>query len=1072
MDLHLLADPDVLVANFDTGSLSRARLGLVRQVQDVEVLEKDAESLVARARVQGSAVVPYEVELEAEFTRGLRFVDVLTTCTCPVGRQCKHGVALALALAHPYAMAPQRPRVTWRTELEQVLAGLADAAGPDTDPVPTALRFSVGLGGPGGSTGRPTVRLRPMQRGRRGWVKRGFDWKDIPAAGLRRGHDPAQIQALLALHHGLGAQYWYAGVDRSLGEFGPHVVRLLREARDAGVVLYGDGPLTEVRLLDEPATVEVDLRAVDDGTRIGLALTVDGEPRPNDAVALAGSPVHTVAAVDGTVLLVAALTTPLTEHVASTLGRRGLVVPTGEAEALPDYLRRLGRLLPVTSTDASVDVPAPVAPRLTVTVRWSTAASAEVAWSWVYAAGAARHEAAVGGTDDLGGLRDRRAEQAVLARLDGLVPEDRTVTGADVVSLALLELPDWEARDDVDVVQLDRPDLRPAEEAPEISFDLVEPEGGRVASTGSVEEHTDWLDLEVVVVVEGEAVPLPQLLAALSAGHDVMVLPSGLIVRIDVPELADLAETVRAAAALRDRRTDEDPSRLRVARDDVGTLAALADVGRVDARASEWVERARGLRDLVDIERPEPVGVVTELRSYQREGFAWLAFLWRHRLGGVLADDMGLGKTLQVLTLVAHARDRGETAPFLVLTPTSVVGAWASEAARHTPGLRVATITATQAKRGVPVADLAAEADVVVTSYTLLRLEQEQYAAVAWAGVVMDEAQQLKNHKSLAHKAVRRLRAPFLLAVTGTPFENRLRELWSLLALVAPGLYPTLAGFSRSVAQPVEREGDQVALRRFQRRVRPFMLRRTKQLVAADLPAKQEQRLAVTLSPAHRELYDAHHAREQQRILGLLADFDENQVAVLAALTRLRQLALDPGLVHPDHDGIGSAKLDLLVEHVTEVAAEGHRVLVFSSFTGFLGRARERLAEAGIPHAYLDGSTTDRAEVIEGFRTGDAPVFLISLKAGGVGLTLTEADYVYVLDPWWNPAAEAQAVDRAHRIGQRSTVMVYRLVSTDTIEEKVMALKDRKAALFADVVDGGGAAGGLITADDVRALFD
>ncbi|WP_299051481.1 DEAD/DEAH box helicase [uncultured Nocardioides sp.] len=1072
MDLHLLADPDVLGANFDLGSLVRARGGLVRSVHAVEVLEKDRSYVVARARVQGTAPAPYRVDLEA-YVGVRRQVDLLTSCTCPVGHQCKHGAALALALAFPDVASPV-PRPTWRTQLEQVLDGLGAAAPPETAPVATALRFASSFLGATG-TGRPTVRLRPMQQGRRGWVQRGFDWKDVPAAALRRGHDPEQLAALLALHHALGAQYFYAGVDRTLGEFGPHVLRLLREAREAGVVLYGEPPLTEVRLLDEPAVAEVDLVATDAGAvQVGLRVTLDGEPRASTAVALAGSPAHTVAVATDGVLLLAPLAAPLTEHVATVLGERRLTVPASEVDELPDYLRRLGRLLPLTSTDASVALPDAVVPRLRVTVRWSTAASAEVLWSVTYSTDGETHAVPLGSSDDLGGLRDRAAERMLLADLEGLDPVDRTVAGADVVSLALLELPDWESRDDLDVVQVDRPDLRPAEEAPEISFDLAEPAPGRRAGSGSVDEHTDWLDLEVVVLVEGKPVPLPQLLASLTAGHDVMVLPSGLIVRIDGPELARLAETVAAAAALRDRRAqaDDDPTRLRVARDDVGTLAALADVGRVDARASEWVERARSLRDLTDIERPEPVGVVTELRSYQREGFAWLAFLWRHRLGGVLADDMGLGKTLQVLTLIAHARSRGESAPFLVLTPTSVVGAWASEAARHTPGLRVATVTATQARRGVTVADVAAGADVVVTSYTLLRLEQDQYADVDWAGVVLDEAQQVKNHKSLAHKAVRRLRAPFALAVTGTPFENRLRELWSLLAIVAPGLYPTLAGFSRAVAQPVEREGDERALARFQQRVRPFMLRRTKQLVAKDLPAKQEQELSVRLSPRHRELYDARHAREQQRILGLLEDFDENQVAVLAALTRLRQLALDPGLVHADHDDIGSAKLDLLVEHVTEVAAEGHRVLVFSSFTGFLGRARDRLAEAGLDHAYLDGATTDRAAVIEGFRNGDAPVFLISLKAGGVGLTLTEADYVYVLDPWWNPAAEAQAVDRAHRIGQRSTVMVYRLVSADTIEEKVMALKARKAALFADVVDGGGAAGGLITADDVRALFD
>ncbi len=274
------------------------------------------------------------------------------------------------------------------------------------------------------------------------------------------------------------------------------------------------------------------------------------------------------------------------------------------------------------------------------------------------------------------------------------------------------------------------------------------------------------------------------------------------------------------------------------------------------------------------------------------------------------------------------------------------------------------------------------------------------------------------------------------------------------------------------VVVPVEKEGDPAALARFRRRIRPFMLRRTKELVAADLPPKQEQVLEIELGPRHRKIYDTHLAKEQQLILGLVEDFDRNRMAIFGALTKLRQLALDPALVDPVHDRVGSAKLDLLADQLAEVTAEGHQALVFSTFTSFLRRVRERLTAEGIATVYLDGSTRDREAVIEAFRRGDAPVFLISLKAGGVGLTLTEADYVYVLDPWWNPAAEAQAVDRAHRIGQDKHVNVYRLVASDTIEEKVMALKARKAELFAKVMDGGGGASTGITADDIRGLFD
>ncbi len=434
---------------------------------------------------------------------------------------------------------------------------------------------------------------------------------------------------------------------------------------------------------------------------------------------------------------------------------------------------------------------------------------------------------------------------------------------------------------------------------------------------------------------------------------------------------------------------------------------------------------------------------------------------------------MGLGKTLQVLALVAHTRAQGDRAPFLVVAPTSVVGAWVAEAERHTPGLRVRTVDATAVRREQTVAAIAAEADVVVTSYTLHRLETEAYedGRLGRPGARRGPRRQEPPEQGLL------LGATDARAVPARRHRHAVREpadgvLGPARRSPRPGIYPHPRSFTENVVRPVEKQGDERALRRFTGRIKPFVLRRTKELVADDLPPKVEQVLEVELAPKHRKLYDTHLAKERQRILGLVEDFDRNRVAILAALTKLRQLALDPALVDDRHDAVGSAKVDVLVEHLLEVAAEGHRALVFSTFTGFLTRVRQRLDAEGIATSYLDGRTTNRPAVIEAFRSGDQPAFLISLKAGGVGLTLTEADYVFVLDPWWNPAAEAQAVDRAHRIGQHKTVMVYRLVSADTIEDKVMALKARKAELFRKVIDGDGAASQAISADDIRALFD
>jgi SNF2 family DNA or RNA helicase len=375
------------------------------------------------------------------------------------------------------------------------------------------------------------------------------------------------------------------------------------------------------------------------------------------------------------------------------------------------------------------------------------------------------------------------------------------------------------------------------------------------------------------------------------------------------------------------------------------------------------------------------------------------------------------------------------------------------------------------ARRGQGLGELVAGADAVVTSYTLLRIDFAAYAELSWSGLLLDEAQQVKNRQSKVYQCARRLTAPVKIAITGTPLENNLMELWSLLSITAPGLFPSPDRFRDYYARPVERDGDSERLAQLQRRIKPLVRRRTKEQVATDLPAKQEQILEVHLHPQHRKAYQTRLQRERQKVLGLIGDMNSNRFAIFRSLTVLRQLSLHAGLVDETHAGLASAKIDALLGQLQEVTGGGHRALVFSQFTGFLGKVRERLEAEGIPYCYLDGSTRDRAAVVQRFKDGTAPVFLISLKAGGFGLNLAEADYCFLLDPWWNPATETQAVDRAHRIGQTRNVMVYRLVARDTIEEKVMALKARKARLFSSVLDDGNVFGTTVDADDIRALL-
>jgi SNF2 family DNA or RNA helicase len=399
------------------------------------------------------------------------------------------------------------------------------------------------------------------------------------------------------------------------------------------------------------------------------------------------------------------------------------------------------------------------------------------------------------------------------------------------------------------------------------------------------------------------------------------------------------------------------------------------------------------------------------------------------------------------------------------------VSNWAAESARFSPGLKVVAISDTAQRRGTAVDEIIEGADVVVTSHTLFRLDFDDYAAVPWSGLIMDEAQFAKNHQSRIYQCARRLPAPVKLAITGTPMENSLMELWSLLSITAPGLFPNPARFAEFYVRPIEKRGDSDLLAQLRRRIKPLITRRNKEQVVTDLPAKQEQVLEVELSPRHRKIYQTHLQRERQKVLGLIDDLNRNRFTILRSLTLLRQLSLHAELVDEKHRNLASAKVDALLEQLGDVVAGGHRALVFSQFTGFLDIVRSRLDAEGVEYCYLDGKTRNRASVLERFKEGAAPVFLISLKAGGVGLNLTEADYCFLLDPWWNPATEAQAVDRTHRIGQTRNVMVYRLIAKDTIEEKVMALKAKKAELFAGVMDDGNAFGGALDADDIRGLF-
>jgi SNF2 family DNA or RNA helicase len=646
---------------------------------------------------------------------------------------------------------------------------------------------------------------------------------------------------------------------------------------------------------------------------------------------------------------------------------------------------------------------------------------------------------------------------------------------------------------DVDVEILGTPiSYAEADEAPTVSLAITE--------SG---ESTDWFDLDVQVRVGDQDVPIRTLVTALTLGEEHVILPSGTWFRVDRPELQELRRLIDEARAM----SDDPKGPLRLSAYQADLWAELEELGVVQEQSERWRSLVAGLAGAAEGAPLEPVevpaGLAATLRHYQHSGFEWLTFLRRSGLGGILADDMGLGKTMQTLAMILRAvqdrettqvrqtthpvgdatdatdadsaaREGGERAaypPFVVVAPTSVLPTWLAEAARFAPSLRVVALGETTKRRGGSIAAAVAGADLVVTTYAVFRIDAEAFRECAWSALILDEAQFVKNHQSQVYQCARLLPAPTKLAITGTPMENNLMELWALLSIVAPGLFPRPSAFQEHFRRPIESGAAPERLDTLRRRIRPVMLRRTKEAVASELPPKQEQVIEVALSPRHRRIYDRVLAHERQRILGLLDDAQRNRIAILRSLTRMRRLCLDPVLDDPAHAGIGSAKVDALLELLGPVLSEGHQALVFSQFTGYLATVRSRLDAEGISYAYLDGRTRKREEAIESFRSGERSLFLVSLKAGGFGLTLTEADYVFLLDPWWNPATEAQAIDRTHRIGQDKHVFVYRLVAADTIEDKVLALQARKRELFARVVDEGALSGGALSADDIRGLL-
>jgi SNF2 family DNA or RNA helicase len=579
------------------------------------------------------------------------------------------------------------------------------------------------------------------------------------------------------------------------------------------------------------------------------------------------------------------------------------------------------------------------------------------------------------------------------------------------------------------------------------------PEGKRMSVYGEasaknlslrIARARDWFQMEGEVKVDGELVlDMRDLLSRLENAR-------GRFVRLADGGFLALTEQFRKQLErLNGISEDHGKGRRMPVLATVAARDLAEDAGHVKAD-KEWKGFVQRLSAAGRLEPKVPSTLQAELRDYQIEGFAWLSRLAHWQAGAVLADDMGLGKTVQAIAVLLEQAPHG---PCLVIAPTSVCHNWEQELSRFAPSLTIRRLGAASGRAEI-IAGLKAM-EVLIISYGLLHQEADRLTEIDWRMVVFDEAQAIKNAETRRAQAAQLLKAHFRVALTGTPIENYLGELWSLFAIVNPGLLGSKESFGRRFSGPIERDRDANALQSLRALIRPFMLRRTKSAVLSELPPRTEVTIEIDLPEDERAFYEAVRQRALETLAALSGAGGQNRIHILAEITKLRRACCHPALIDPA-TSLPGAKLQAFLELVDELVRNKHKALVFSQFVGQLELVRDALVARGIAHQYLDGGTpaAEREKRVGAFQAGQGDLFLISLKAGGTGLNLTAADYVIHLDPWWNPAVEDQASDRAHRIGQQRPVTVYRLIVSDSIEEKILEMHRSKRDLASDLLEG------------------
>lgn len=575
-------------------------------------------------------------------------------------------------------------------------------------------------------------------------------------------------------------------------------------------------------------------------------------------------------------------------------------------------------------------------------------------------------------------------------------------------------------------------------------------------------EDSDWFDVKIKVTFGQYEIPFLRLKKHILQKKKEFLLPNGEVAIIPDSWFADYSELLQMVE-------NDHTQGVRLKKHHLFLVDSLGHEKLASVVMSRRLEKLKDFERIGNYELPK--GFLGELRTYQKSGYDWLRFLNEYNLGGCLADDMGLGKTVQTLALLMAQQEAGAVSPSLLVMPVSLLYNWASEAERFTPSLRVLIYTGTNREKNT---ENFKNFDLILTSYGIVRLDTDLLRTFRFHYVILDESQAIKNPSSMTTQSVMQLDSKHKLILTGTPLENSALDLWSQMSFVNPGLLGSKAFFQKTYLNPIEKSGDEEASRRLYMTIKPFILRRHKSQVARFLPEKTESIHFSAMTDEQSDLYEETKSKFRNLILKHIDSegISKSQIVLLQGLSQLRQIANHPKMIDEDYEADAGKFRDVFHKMETAIS-ENHKILVFSSFVKHLTLFREKFKRRNIPYAYLDGSTIKRAEEVQRFQENtDVKVFLISIKAGGVGLNLTSADYVFILDPWWNPAVEAQAIDRAHRIGQEKSVFIYKFITKNTVEEKILLLQNKKKALANELITTEEGFVKSLTKEDVMVLME